>query len=216
MGDEGKRVYLVGPRRMLNESLSFLILSRTGINCFVAGLPAGVRASGPGGDPGKGLVLFDCQGPGLEDLPGIFEDDSAEGADGIFLALFNLPSGANLEQSALKLGVRGFFYEDDGVDTLLKGIDAIFKGEFWATRRLLAEYVSHVGKGRMPGYHGKQELTQREMEVLALLVSGASNRKIAEKFCISPHTVKTHLYRIFKKIKVRNRLQAAQWASGRL
>ena len=216
MGDEGKCVYLVGPRRMLNESLAFFILSRTGINCLVTGLPAGIRPSGPGGNPGKGLVLFDCQGSGLEDLPGIFEDDPAGGADGIFLALFNLPFGASLEQSALKLGVRGFFYEDDCVDTLLKGIDAIFKGEFWASRRLLAEYVSHAGMGRMAGYHGEQELTQREMEVLGLLVSGASNRIIAEKFCISPHTVKTHLYRIFKKIKVRNRLQAAQWASGRI
>jgi LuxR family transcriptional regulator of csgAB operon len=59
-------------------------------------------------------------------------------------------------------------------------------------------------------------LTPRKLEILALISTGYTNDEIAEKLLISPHTVKTHLYNIFKKIKVPNRLQAALWAAKNL
>jgi len=59
-------------------------------------------------------------------------------------------------------------------------------------------------------------LTPREMEILAMVAAGAKNEAIADKLCISPHTVKTHVYNIFKKIDVPNRLQAALWAAKNL
>jgi LuxR family transcriptional regulator of csgAB operon len=61
-----------------------------------------------------------------------------------------------------------------------------------------------------------EKLTQRQIQILALLTVGATNDDISDKLCISPHTVKTHLYRIFKKINVPNRGQAALWAAGNL
>jgi DNA-binding CsgD family transcriptional regulator len=59
-------------------------------------------------------------------------------------------------------------------------------------------------------------LTERETEVIALLSIGASNEEIAEKLCVSPFTIKTHLYNIFKKVGVPNRFQAALWAAKNL
>jgi LuxR family transcriptional regulator of csgAB operon len=59
-------------------------------------------------------------------------------------------------------------------------------------------------------------LTPREVEILAMVAVGAKNEEIAEKLHISPHTVKTHIYNIFKKIDVPNRLQAALWAASNL
>ena len=59
-------------------------------------------------------------------------------------------------------------------------------------------------------------LTRRESEILAHLAVGATNQEISDKLCISPHTVKTHLYNIYKKINVPNRLQAALWAAKNL
>lgn len=60
------------------------------------------------------------------------------------------------------------------------------------------------------------DLTQREIEILDLISKGASNKKIADVLFISPHTVKTHLHNIFKKINVTRRLQAALWAAKNL
>ena len=59
-------------------------------------------------------------------------------------------------------------------------------------------------------------LTEREMEILKVLTSGAKNEEIANKLFISPHTVKTHLYTIYRKIQVNNRLQAVIWANKNL
>ncbi len=59
-------------------------------------------------------------------------------------------------------------------------------------------------------------LTSRQTEILALVSVGATNDEIADKLYLSPHTVKTHLYNIFKKINVPNRLQAALWAAKNL
>lgn len=59
-------------------------------------------------------------------------------------------------------------------------------------------------------------LTRREREILDLISSGFSNQQIADELFISPHTVKTHLHNIFKKINVKRRLQAALWAAENL
>ncbi|MCD6268973.1 MAG: helix-turn-helix transcriptional regulator, partial [Deltaproteobacteria bacterium] len=56
-------------------------------------------------------------------------------------------------------------------------------------------------------------LSVREKEVLMEIGIGSTNDQIADHLCISQHTVKSHVYRIFRKIHVPNRLQAALWAS---
>ncbi|WP_346837375.1 LuxR C-terminal-related transcriptional regulator [Microbulbifer sp. SAOS-129_SWC] len=55
-------------------------------------------------------------------------------------------------------------------------------------------------------------LTRREQEILAELTTGEPNSAIASKLHLSEHTVKNHMYNIFRKIGVKNRLQASNWA----
>ena len=53
------------------------------------------------------------------------------------------------------------------------------------------------------------DFTVREIDVLTFLVNGDSNNVIAEKLCITNHTVKAHLTQIYKKLGVTNRTSAA-------
>ena len=55
-------------------------------------------------------------------------------------------------------------------------------------------------------------LTQREKEVLDLLIKGFSNHKIAKQLIISVHTVKAHIESIYRKFRVHNKVQAAIYA----
>ena len=70
---------------------------------------------------------------------------------------------------------------------------------------------AHISKQEIPGH-----LTRQELKVIMLIASGFSNAEIGEKLFISESTVKTHTNRIFKKIDVKNRLQAALWAAKHL
>ena len=59
-------------------------------------------------------------------------------------------------------------------------------------------------------------MTEREQQVLSVIAKGATNQEISAHLKISQHTVKTHIYNIYQKINVPNRLQAALWASQNL
>jgi LuxR family transcriptional regulator of csgAB operon len=55
------------------------------------------------------------------------------------------------------------------------------------------------------------ELTLREQEVLQFLIEGMSNCEIGDTLCVSLSTVETHLHHIYRKLGVKNRMQAAKW-----
>ena len=132
------------------------------------------------------------------------------------IALFNLRENAGIEKKALSKQIRGFFYKDDHFEVFIEGIRSILRGEVWISREILLKYVLDSFEEKKVAIQEKTTLTQREMEILGLVSMGSTNDEIAEKMFISSNTVKTHLYNIFKKINVPNRLQAALWAAQNL
>jgi DNA-binding NarL/FixJ family response regulator len=65
---------------------------------------------------------------------------------------------------------------------------------------------------RMPS---TEKLSRRQRELLGLLDRGLSNRELADHLQISEHTVKVHLWRLFRRLEVKNRSQAVHWARSR-
>lgn len=130
--------------------------------------------------------------------------------------LFNLQRSSGVELKALARYIKGFFYDHDSLDLFLKGIKAVFNGEIWVSRNILLECAMAGIEQKRNIIKEKTDLTEREIEILNMVSMGTSNDEIAEKIDISPNTVKTHIYNIFKKINVTNRLQAALWAAKNL
>jgi len=110
----------------------------------------------------------------------------------------------------------GVFFSSDLPQCLACGIKKILLGELWIPRDMLADLYRKQIKNCALASSSNCLLTKRELEILNQLCLGHSNHDIATSFYISENTTKSHLYRIFKKIGVRNRLQAVQWANENL
>jgi len=111
----------------------------------------------------------------------------------------------------IKTGIRGYIKITDSPATMIKAIRSVQGGEIWAERRIMEKAISkpmllpETLQSQIPGL---PPLTSREMEVLTMVLQGASNREIADRNSISERTVKTHLYRVYRKLNVKSRTKA--------
>lgn len=212
-----KVIYIVGPMKLQNLLTAAYLEEFTGTPCETVEDVSNIPSPDDERAENKRLVLWDCMGKDLQtclqDFPG--GNWTRSGSD--FLCLINLHRDEDFEEKHLPTEVRGFFYQRDSVDQLLKGIETVFRGELWLSRKIMASYILNNQRRESPqNKDAAAILTRREKEILALVSEGATNSCIADKLCISDHTVKAHLYHIFKKIDVSSRLQAAFWATKNL
>ncbi len=107
---------------------------------------------------------------------------------------------------ALDAGALGYLLKDATPEELLGAIRAAARGEAPLAPRAASELLA-ARAGRR-----EAELTGREREVLALVAEGLPNKLIAHRLEISEKTVKAHLTRVFARIGVSDRTQAALWA----
>lgn len=212
-----KPVFIVGPKRTEHELMCAFLERETGFSCKTSGNGQQVGLPPQEGAVGSRLILWDCLGRDMEECLKQFEDDSEHWSAKDIVALFNVRANMGIEEEALGLGVRGFFYETDALDCLAKGVKSLFNGELWISRDVSAKIIMRKGIIRKERPQKSiNGLTQREVEILKLVAVGETNEEIAQELNISPHTVRTHLHNIFKKIQVPNRLQAALWVADRL
>lgn len=129
-------------------------------------------------------------------------------------AFCNVDPKMEIEKLALTNNIKGLFYKNDPVDIIPKGICAILNGDLWYSRKTLAKCVLDTNPSNNFLDHADvSNLTLRQKQILILMVSGCGNKEIAKELCVSFHTVKTHLYNIYKKLNVDSRFQAALWAA---
>ena len=116
----------------------------------------------------------------------------------------------DLVYRALQQGAAGFLLKSTPVDRLIQGIEVVAAGEALLsptlTHRLIEQHVSRPSPGRAD--EALEQLTDRERDVLELIARGRSNREISETLIVSTATVKTHVNRIFTKLRLTSRVQA--------
>jgi DNA-binding NarL/FixJ family response regulator len=151
------------------------------------------------------VVLMDLEMPGKDGIETTRELRARRPSTAVVV----LTSFSDHERilAALDAGAVGYLLKDADPDELARAIRAASQGDAplhpRAARALLDQ--------REPQPAGPQ-LTERELEVLALVAEGLPNKLIARRLAISERTVKGHLTHIFERIGVTDRTQAALWA----
>ncbi len=108
---------------------------------------------------------------------------------------------------AINMGVDGYILKDSESAELKKAIETVVSGESYIQPKLIPSLSAQdEAKEKI------EDLTSRELEILIHVANGSLNKEIAKKLEISEQTVKNHMSRIFKKIGVCDRTQAAVFA----
>ncbi|MBZ5544451.1 MAG: response regulator transcription factor [Acidobacteriia bacterium] len=118
---------------------------------------------------------------------------------------------------ALQLGARGVVLKSVGAAQLLiKSIRAVMAGQYWVGHESVTDLVKALRDFMPRELEAAQKktfgLTSRELEIVAKIVLGYTNKDVAQEFSISEDTVKRHLTNIFDKLGVSNRLELALFA----
>ena len=123
------------------------------------------------------------------------------------LALTSYKEG-DLVKNALEAGAIGYLLKDVSADNLAGAIRAAHSGRATLSPQAAQALVETANQPPLPGL----DLTEREREVLALMVEGLNNTQIAGKLMVSPSTIKSHVSNILSKLGVESRTEAVTLA----
>ncbi len=207
-------IRIVGRRRLQNELMANFLSQEIGLKTLcISNCEDSMPAAG--NESLTSLTIVDWGMPGQHVPIEQFATVPAESNPHLVL-FWNVARDQGVEWRAIKAGIRGLFYEDDPLQVLVKGVQAVLRGEIWYSRETLSKAIlsnSLAVSSKLPEGALEPTISSREREVLSLLANGGSNDEIAEQLNISPHTVRTHLCNIYGKIKVNSRIQAMLWAA---
>ena len=116
---------------------------------------------------------------------------------------------------ALKAGARGYVLKDSAGEKLLDAVDAVLSGDSYLDSPVAGHIIDEFV--RMPsaaeaGPQGGEALTDRERQILILVVEGHTNKQIAEKLFLSPKTVDNHRAKLMAKLGRRDVIGLAKYA----
>ncbi|MEM0951979.1 MAG: response regulator transcription factor [Cyanobacteria bacterium P01_H01_bin.74] len=120
--------------------------------------------------------------------------------------------------AALGAGANAYVLKDIKPDRLIQVIETVYDGAIWLDPAIASAILTLTTQEKTATKSNEKpasdtttvtDLTDREIEVLQLIVNGKSNPEIAEALCISIHTAKAHVGNILNKLCVSDRVQAA-------
>lgn len=165
-----------------------------------------VRAQNPD------LILMDINMPRLDGLAAtrIITTENAS----VRVIMLTVSDGDENLFEAIKSGAVGYLLKNMETDTFFTMIEGASEDEAPITRQLagkiLREFANKVSEDKKE--EEREALSEREKQVLGLVVEGLINRDIATRLDLSENTIKYHLKNILQKLHLRNRAQAVAYA----
>jgi DNA-binding NarL/FixJ family response regulator len=206
MRDEMLRIMLVDDHPMVREGLRALLTSLPSMT-VVGECDTGEDAVARALELQPDLILMDLRLPGINGIEATRRIVQASPHIAV-LALTMLEDDESVF-GAMRAGARGYLLKGAGKAEVQRAITSVAYGEAIFSPQIAQRLVQYFANMRpVIPQTAFPELTDREREVLALIVDGRSNAQIAESLSLSPKTVSNHISNIFSKLQVLDRAQA--------
>ena len=115
---------------------------------------------------------------------------------------------------ALGAGASGYVLKRSGRREMLNAIRQVYEQGVFLTSNITQEVLQEYSQAGRNGKYDEQRLTDREYQILQLIVEGKSNKEIALKLGISPKTVSVHRTNIMSKLNVQNTVELIRFAAN--
>jgi NarL family two-component system response regulator LiaR len=202
------RVLIADDHAVVREGLRALINGKPDME-VVGEATDGVGAAHQAQSLQPDVILLDLVMPRMDGIAAIREI-VRENPDARILVLTSF-AGDDQVFPAIRAGALGYLLKDSSSDELIRAVRDVYHGEP-SLHSTVARKLMH-GLDRPPEPQAAHEsLTERETEVLHLVVKGMTNQEIATALSLSEQTVRTHVSNILGKLRLANRTQAAVYA----
>lgn len=198
------RVVIADDHPLLREGLRRILEFEEGIQ-VIAEVGDGQGAINITRSHSYDILLMDLNMPGVNGLEAcrVIRREHPE----VGILVLTVDDSDDKVFQVLQLGVAGYLLKDVIPKTLVDSIRKVYSGEPILSPSVTGKLLGQLTSGNT--LKNNFGLSNRELEILAYVVKGASNRDIGLALFISEKTVKNHLSNIFRKLKVEDRTQAA-------
>jgi DNA-binding NarL/FixJ family response regulator len=158
------------------------------------------------------VAIMDMQMPGMSGIE--VTRQLLERRPGTAVLMLTVAADEAGVVDALRAGASGYLLKDARLSEIVAGVRAAAAGHSAIAPRVAGALVASIRRGpeRRAVSRELESLSSREREVLALVALGHDNAQIAQRLFVSQSTVKNHVSRLFEKLGVENRVQAAGFA----
>jgi DNA-binding NarL/FixJ family response regulator len=203
--DEAFRIGLIATDPLRVVGLQTIISEHGGAEVVTVASPGALDASG------VSLVMVDAACTDhLFELLETFRRSRPH----LRLIVIGLEEDHDYIQKVIGAGAKGYLSHTARENEIRMAIEIVLDGSVWAPRKVLARLLE-AGAGERRGPLPEPKFTERETQVLELLVAGQPNRDIAEALGIDAATVKAHVGRLMRKMGVENRIALSVQAVNR-
>jgi len=197
------RIMIVDDHPVTREGLHAALDVEDGVE-VVGEAGDGEHAIAEAGDLRPDVVFMDVRMPGMGGIEAARAIRQASPRTKVILVTVD-ESRASITE-AIQAGVSGYLLKDTSADELVNAARLAVEGKAVIHPQLTRAFIEEVQSAEKKG--DAAALSRREKEILQKVAYGATTKEVEHDLGISPHTVKTHLERIFEKLGANDRAQA--------
>jgi DNA-binding NarL/FixJ family response regulator len=199
------KVWIVDDDAHIRTGFSFILESATGFRCSVLKNAEEALALFERTPPD--VILMDINLPGVGGIECCRRIKAA--APAILIMMCTVLEDTDKIFEALRAGATGYLLKKTAGKLLIESINDMLNGGAPMSSEIARKVVGFFAGQADPDQQAAAEpLSRRELEVLDLLAKGYGNKRIAEELYVSVHTVRSHIYNIYDKLHVHNKVEA--------